>query len=375
MAKAKKILVIGGGIGGLAAAIAARRAGIEVDLVEIRKDWKVYHVGIIVQGNFIRALEQLGIVDEVVACGFPQAGIKFEDLHGNVLMDIPGIRLASPQYPTDLGMTRPALHDVLTRKARELGVHVRLGTTFTHIEPDAVKPEVAFSDGTSGEYDFVVAADGLYSKVRTELFGAQYKPKFTGQGVWRYNVPRPKDITRTSMCIGLKGGKCGFVPLNETTGYVIVVQAEPGNPKHPADQLAGIMRGRLEACTGKMAALRDQIIDSSLVVYRPLEAILMPPPWYRGGVLMIGDAAHATTPHMGQGAAQAVEDAVVVGELLGQGLTGPALGEAFMKRRYERLKMVWESSIQIGQWEQDDDPAQDPAGLTKKLLGVLAQPI
>jgi 2-polyprenyl-6-methoxyphenol hydroxylase-like FAD-dependent oxidoreductase len=162
---------------------------------------------------------------------------------------------------------------------------------------------------------------------------------------------------------------------HETTGYVLLVQAEPGNPHHPEERLAELMRERLAQCQGRMAALREQITDSSLVVYRPLEAILMPPPWYRNGVLLIGDAMHATTPHLGQGAAQALEDAVVVGELLDRGLTGAALGEAFMQRRYERLKFIWEASLQIGAWELHDDPQQDPIGLTRRMLEVVARPI
>lgn len=371
----KRILVIGGGIGGLATAIAARRAGIEVDLVEIRTDWKVYHVGIIVQGNFIRALERIGLADAAVAAGFPLEGVVFQDLHDRELHAIPGVKLASPRYPSDLGMSRPALHDVLTRGARAHGVRVRLGTTFTTIDTSGAKPRVEFTDGTSGEYDFVVGADGVHSKVRETLFGTAHRPRFTGQGVWRYNVPRPPHLRRATMCVGLRRGKCGFLPLSEDTGYVLLVQAEPGNPRHPEDRLAEIFRERLAPCTGTFAALREQIVDPSLVVYRPLEAILMPAPWYRNGVLLIGDAAHATTPHLGQGAAQAVEDAIVVAELLASGLTGDALGAAFMARRYDRLKFVWESSLQIGAWELDESPHQDAAGMTKKMIEVVARPI
>jgi 2-polyprenyl-6-methoxyphenol hydroxylase-like FAD-dependent oxidoreductase len=372
---AKGILVIGGGIGGLAAAIAARRAGIEVDLIEVRTDWKVYHVGILVQGNFLRALERLDIVDEVVAAGFAIDRIEFQDLRGNGLFTITGTRLASPQYPTDLGITRPALHDVLTRNARRLGARVRLGTTFTEIDTSGARPHVTFTDGTASHYDFVVASDGVHSAARKALFGEGHRPRFSGQGVWRYNVPRPPELDHMIMCMGLTRGKCGFTPVNQQTGYVLLVQAEPGNPRHPDDELATIMRKRLSALSGPMAALRDQITDSSQVVYRPLEVILMPSPWYRNGALLIGDAAHATTPHLGQGAAQAVEDALVVTELLKTGLTGDALGEAYMQRRYDRLKFIWEASVQVGQWEQTEDPHQDPGGLTRKMLEVVAQPI
>ena len=124
-----------------------------------------------------------------------------------------------------------------------------------------------------------------------------------------------------------------------------------------------------------MADLRDQITDSSLVIYRPLKALLMPAPWYRGRVLLIGDAAHATTPHLGQGAAQAVEDGVVLGELLPRDEPVADLLEGFMRRRFERCKFIFEGSLQLGEWDMHPTPDADRAGLIRKMLDVMAQPI
>jgi hypothetical protein len=216
---------------------------------------------------------------------------------------------------------------------------------------------------------------GSNSKVRGAIFGDEYQPKFTGQGVWRYNVRRPADVDYAFLCVGLEGGKCGFIPLSQDTGYVLLVQAEPGNPHHPADKLADIFRERLSGCTGVMAGLRDRIADSSPVIYRPLEALLMPAPWHKGRVLLIGDAAHSTTPHLGQGAAQAVEDGVVLGELLRRDEPLPRLLDEFMQRRFERCKFIVEGSLQLGEWEMHPTPEADAPGLTKKMIGMMAQPI
>ncbi|MFN7928951.1 MAG: FAD-dependent oxidoreductase [Blastocatellia bacterium] len=371
----KNVLIIGGGIGGLSTAIALRKAGIAVDLVEIKTEWKVYHVGIIVQGNFIRAMAALGIADKAVAAGFPYFGVKFQTIHGHPVAEIPGIPMAGPHYPTDLGMARPALHKILSEAALEVGTNVRLGVTFREMQQRDDGVTVTFTDGSNGEYDLVIGADGIHSQVRGAIFGDEPQPQFTGQGVWRYNVQRPASLDVATLCVGLEGGKCGAIPLSDDTGYVLLVQAEPGNPHHPQDQLADIFRERLAACTGMMAELREQITDSSLVIYRPLEALLLPAPWYKGRVLLIGDAAHATTPHLGQGAAQAVEDGVVLGELLQRDEPLPTLLDEFMQRRFERCKFIVEGSLQLGEWEMNPSPEADPPGLTRKMLSVMAQPI
>jgi 2-polyprenyl-6-methoxyphenol hydroxylase-like FAD-dependent oxidoreductase len=170
-------------------------------------------------------------------------------------------------------------------------------------------------------------------------------------------------------------GKCGFIPLNAQTGYVWLVQSEPGNPRHPPEQLAQIFRARLRACTGTMGLMREQIQDPQQVVYRPLESLLLPQPWYRGRIVLIGDAAHATTPHLGQGSAQAVEDAVVLAELMRRQQPVAELLQQFMQRRFERCRFIVESSLQLGDWEQHPVAEADPVGLTARMLETVAAPI
>ena len=180
---------------------------------------------------------------------------------------------------------------------------------------------MTFTDGSRGRYDLVVGADGLRSKVRATFFPEAPLPRLHAARACGATtcLGHPRSHARSCAWVSKAASAASF-PLTPTTGYVILVQSEPGNPRHPPEKLADIMRSRLAACTGLMAQLRDQITDPTQVVYRPLEAVLVPAPWHRGRVLLIGDAAHATTPHLGQGAAQAVEDAVVLGELFARNL-------------------------------------------------------
>ena len=372
---AQKVLIVGGGIAGMSAAIAMTRQGIGAEIVEISRDWTVYHVGIVVQGNFIRAMASLGIAEQAVRAGFVYKGLQLRDPEGTLLAELPGARIAGSGLPSDLGLTRPALHKVLGDQVRALRIKLRLGVTFTGIVPERSSVRVAFTDGTSDRYDLVVGADGAYSKLRALLFAEAGEPQFTGQGVWRYNLPRPPEIDWACVQKGATGGSAGYIPLTPDKMYVFSVVAEPGNPRFPRETLAAEFRGRLQGYGGLLAQLREQITDPGLVVYRPLETLILPSPWYRGRVLLIGDAAHAATPHLGQGAAMAVEDAVVLGEELAQPVTLERALQVFMQRRFTRASAIAEASIQLGRWEIERTPDADPNGLLMRTMQLAAQPI
>lgn len=372
MTKASKVLVIGGGVGGLAAAIGLHRKGVAVDVVERDKDWKVYHVGIIVQANFVRALNQLGVGDAAVKAGYAYRGARFLTVSGDLIAELPG-DTAVDGLPSDLGLTRPALHEVLTAKVWELGISVRLGVTFESLTDTGDGVDVTFSDGTASRYDLVIGADGNYSAVRKALW-PQATPQFTGQGVWRYNVPRPAGLEWSDLYIGKDKGKAGYCPLTSDEMYIFAVFEEPGNPRFAPDTLADEMRKRLDGYGGILGEAARAVTDPALVVYRPLEACIMPDPWYKGRIVLIGDAAHSATPHLGQGAAMAVEDAVVLAEEVAAKDVDAAL-RAFMDRRFERAKLVGTSSIQLGDWEMHPETAGDPVALTDRIRRRLAEPV
>jgi 2-polyprenyl-6-methoxyphenol hydroxylase-like FAD-dependent oxidoreductase len=348
-----RVLVVGGGIGGLTAAIALRQAGISTDLVEIKPSWSVYGVGIIQPNNTLRALERIGLAQACVDHGAAFPGWRIFDSRSQFLMDAPATNRAAPKYPPNNGITRPLLQQILTEAAYQNGTSIRLGTTVSALEQQDSKVRVAFSDGRQDHYDLVVASDGIYSQTRRRLFGEARQPGFAGQAVWRYNLPRPSHVEWGELFFG-PDSKAGLVPLSPTLMYLLLVTKEPSNAELPAAELAPLMRKRMMAYSGFAAELREQVLDSSAVVYRPIEHLMMPSPWFKGRVLLIGDAAHAATPHLAQGAAMAIEDAVLLGELLSR--TAPVhelLGE-FMQRRFHRAKYVSDCSTQLATWELEE---------------------
>ncbi|MGE7963194.1 FAD-dependent oxidoreductase [Pseudomonas sp. NPDC089918] len=370
----KKVLIVGGGIGGLCAAIALRRKNIVVDLVELKTQWTVYGVGIIQQSNVVREMAKLGVLD-----GYLDAAYAFEDVviystAGDQLARIPGQRLAGPEYPANVGISRLDLHQVLSETTVALGASIRLGLSVQTLEQVGEGVDVLFTDGSRGRYDLVVGADGLYSKMRGLLFGEQYQPRFTGQSVWRYNFPRIAGIDHLASFQGA-AGNAGLVPLGRDQMYMFVTSHEPANPRMDAATLATEMRQRLNGFTGLIGELREQISDSDRVIYKPLEVVFVSEPWYRGRVVLIGDAVHTTTPHLGQGAGMAIEDAVVLGEELVAGGSVEQQLERFMARRYERCKFISESSMLAGDKEMAHDRSFDRIGLVRRMLEVTAEPI
>jgi 2-polyprenyl-6-methoxyphenol hydroxylase-like FAD-dependent oxidoreductase len=373
--KAKDILIVGGGIGGLSAAIALCQQGFNVELIELNPNWTVYGVGIIQQGNVVREMARLGVADECLKQGFSFDNVRLCDGSGKQLALIPGARVAGADYPVNVALPRISLHTILLNKATELGTKITLGLTIDSLENGSDTALVKFSDGRDGEYDLVIGADGIYSKLRGLLFGTHLKPSFTGQGGWRCNMPRMAEVDCLTMYRGQNGGQAGFCPLKSDLMYLLQTTPEPGNPWFDQDKLDVLFKERLTEFEGPVARARDEFItDAKQVIYKPFETIFLEEPWYRGRFVLIGDAAHATTPHLGQGAGMAIEDGIVLAEELKDKSVEHAL-ETFMARRFERCKFIVSSSLQIGTWELERNHTADFNGLVKKMIEVTAEPI
>jgi len=373
-ANVKRALVIGGGFSGMAAAIQLKRAGIDVDLVEIDAGWRSYGAGISLNGGTFRVFQTLGILEGFRAEGAAVDGVEVRGPQDQVLLTLPTPALIEG-LPGNGGIMRPVLARLLSEKVRAEGVDVRLGVSFTGIEDGADVCRVGFSDGTAADYDLVIGADGLNSSVRRALWPEAPKPRFIGQAVWRAVIPRPTHLATVAMWMGPKL-KAGINHVSATQSYLFMTEDRPTNDHVPSETQVATLKALLSRFPSPtLQAVAAGIGADSQVVYRPLDQLLLPKPWYKGRVVLIGDAAHATTPHMAAGAMIGLEDAIVLAEELSRSETLSAALAAFQDRRWERCRLVVENSGRLAEIEQGHGTQEEHSKLMGMTLGALARPI
>lgn len=369
------VLVIGAGAAGTATAILLAERGVAVDLVDVKADVSALGSGITLQGNALRVLKQLGVWDRVQENGyaFDTLGLRAPDPNGTLIAELEDVRTGGPELPATVGMYRPTLARILVDRASELGVTIRLGTTFTALDDDGAGVDVTLSDGSRGRYDVVVGADGIRSATRRAL-GIELEPRSTGMGIWRVFAPRPESVTRTDL---VYGGPCyiaGYCPTSDNSLYAYLVEDLQDRSGLTPEESLEVMRGLSEAYHGPWDDIREGMKDPSRVNYTAFETHALEAPWNRGRVVLIGDAAHTCPPTLAQGAAQALEDAAVLAELL---LAGDAvdaqLWTAFTERRFSRATEVVDASLQLGQWLMDHERGDVP-GLMARVAHLLSEP-
>jgi 2-polyprenyl-6-methoxyphenol hydroxylase-like FAD-dependent oxidoreductase len=367
-------LIVGAGIAGMTAAGELARAGIEVDLIEREAEPVFRGIGILLLPPAVRSMEMLGLAELCLERGFPQVDSAVFTADGTLLARTPMTGLAGDALPPAIGIARSAFGDVLRERAEAGGVRLRCGLTVDAVGEDGA---VRFSDGTQGRYDVVVGADGLRSSVRAAVFGEQPAPTFIGQSVWRVLVgARPEEVHGQMLFLGART-RAGFNAIRADDMYLYCVHetAEGEPPPGPAESHARLT-GLLEEYGGLVAEVRPLLTPDRPVHYGPLYTTFVEGPWHRGRVVLIGDAAHATPPHLASGAGIAIEDAIVLARCLRDEATLPAAFAAFMDRRYERCRMVIENSRTLARWDLDPNaPKGEAAALTTDTWVALAEPI
>jgi 2-polyprenyl-6-methoxyphenol hydroxylase-like FAD-dependent oxidoreductase len=352
MARAINALIVGGGIAGLTAAIALTRKGVACEVVEITASGEPVGAAITITGPAMEALNAVGVLEACKRLGrvnpltpgsFDAAGRPIGDSH-------------SPGYkpPPAVGMYRPVLSDLLREQARQNGALLRFDTGVRALTQSDSAVAVEFTDGTGERYDFVVGADGIRSKVRQMVFGQNTQPHSAGQTSVRWMAAGPPIDGPSMMYYADNVKVLGYALPQQNLVYVSTVSNRDDATEH-VDRVKAreILANQLACFTAPyVVKLAERLTMESNVIVRPFEWLLVPDPWYHGRVVLIGDAAHAMTAHLASGGGMAMEDGVVLAECLA---VTPSLHsglDAFMKRRFERVRMVVESSVEISKLEQ-----------------------
>ncbi len=339
-----KVLVIGAGIGGLTTAIAMGRGGHDVVLVERAPSFAAVGAGLVLGPNAAAALSSLAV--DLGAVAAPLPALDVVDQGGRLLQRVDTASLASCVGPT-WASSRPELHDLLHRSL-PTEVEVRLATTLVGLDDRPAGPVIARFEQSGAAIeevaDLVVAADGLRSASRS-LLGLDVPYRYSGVTCYRGIVANP-GFAHAVEAWG-DPARIGAVPLRGGRLYYFLVLTAPQGapPLGHADGFRaafGHLRGGservLEAieATGELPSLHHDLIE------------LDRPVWGRGRVVLLGDAAHSMTPNQGQGAAMAIEDAVVLADLVSAGGVSADLVERYRAARDRRVRRVQLDSRRIG---------------------------
>lgn len=347
-----KIAISGGGIAGLTTAIALQKIGLSVDVYESAPIIKPLGAGIVLASNAVRAFQEIGIADSILPEGKMIDSMVIRNQKGKALTQSAGASLKKVIPGQNLAIHRAALHQVLIDQLPENAIH--LGKRITAFTELSNCVQLHFANGETEQVDYLLACDGIHSPIRQQIF-PDIHPRYAGYTCWRAIVHLPDlDYPQASETWG-KGGRMGIVPLKDGYYYWFACLSGPANdPK-----LNKFSTAELLEAFGKYHAPIPEVLRQT-----PAESIIhgdicdLPPlPHYANGrVLLMGDAAHATTPNMGQGACQAIEDAVILAKEWSILKNPQAAFQSFNDRRMARTQGIIRQSAKIGQLAQSSNP-------------------
>lgn len=334
--KIERVLIVGAGMAGLCLAISLRRQGLSPEIVERQPGWPAHGAGIYLVGNAMRALGSLQLADEVLKNGSPIRTQTLLNARGRRLAVIDTVSVWAKCGPC-VGIRRASLQSILVSALGD--ARVRFGTSVDSLVQRQDSAAVTLSDGTEHVYDLVVGADGVRSSIRSHLFG-NVKPRFCGQVGWRFLVRCPPSITGWTLFAGRRGVVL-FIPVGGGQAYCYA-DAVVDQP------LEDPLKGRLERLRARFASYASPVpealaeLQSAEQVHFGAVEDLLQEPWGAGNVMLIGDAAHATSPNMASGAAMAFEDALVLSNLIVSGREVAQVLSDFTAQRLNRVRWVHE---------------------------------
>ena len=354
----RRVLVIGGGVGGLTASAMFASRGVEVVLVERRPAFDIPGIGLGQPANALRVYDTLGVLDEILSVGFSYDRMYLFDSARRLIIEHKFL-LGDDRVPAFCALSRLQLHEVLLGATQRAGVEIRLGVMVSDMRENGSRVDVQFSTGQQDSFDLVAGFDGIRSTTRLHLVGTAFTPRPSGYGAWRVQAPRPDTVTGMEFLQGI-GSKTGAMPLSNNLMYLFHIRPEAPGANFAGQDHAKLFKERLAPYGSYVAEIAASLTSDSDIVYSPIEPLLLPWPWFRGRIVLGGDAAHTFAPHLTQGAAMAAEDALVlVREVLDDDAPTEARLMRYSMKRYPRCAFVYTFS---GQWlhdEQSVHSAQD----------------
>lgn len=349
-------LIIGAGIGGLTTAHALLQQGHRVRVFEAAPELREVGAGLVLGANAMRALHQLQLDAAVLPLGSPVTRLDLRDQRGRLLQAADTTPFTTRLGFPNLGIHRAALQQVLLQGLPPGTLH--LGCAFDHLETDAASVTAHFADGRTVRADALLAADGIRSGVRRQLLPAA-TPRYAGYTCWRAVVDaRSLQLPVGESCEtwGGRGRRFGYVPVGNGQVYwfACLNSPEPQNPTFRNYRTAELQRefAGFHAPVPELLALThdEQLLWNDILDVKPLSRFAF------DRVLLVGDAGHATTPNLGQGAGMAVEDAAVLAQCLAETPDLPQAFRRFEQRRRPRTARVVSTSWYLGRVGQLESP-------------------
>lgn len=367
MAAVKDVVIIGGGIAGLSLAVALRRIDVGVRVIEKGDRSSRLGTGISLLGNALRALERIDLAETCIQAGYGYDCVKTRDRAGDLLSEIRPPRLYREDRPGAFGIMRPVLAEILEKTATETGARIDFGTTVVDMVQDEGTVTLVLSTGETVVTDLVVGADGVYSATRTAVFGDEHKPEYCGQGGIRYTARRPAEMDGVTFYRGETGAAVGAIPLSQEKCYYFVLESGERYGTLSQQEVAEIWKQRMSPFSAReLIETAECAASNDSISYRPFDVLMMPLPWHRSRVVLIGDAVHSLSPQLTSGGGMAIEDAVVLADMLRQPDDLEAVLTEFGRRRERRVRPILETSLQICMNEQK--PSMESHSVSMKLL-------
>jgi 2-polyprenyl-6-methoxyphenol hydroxylase-like FAD-dependent oxidoreductase len=332
--------IIGAGIGGLTTALTLKQRGLNVKIFESSAEIKPVGAGIIIANNAMQVFQKMGIQDKIEKAGNKISYMKITDTQLN---SISVVDLTA--YEKKYGVHNIAIHRGELQKilANEVGYdNINLSKRLSTIEKRELF-KLTFEDNSTIESKLVIGADGLKSVVRNQLFETstlRNANQLCWRGICEIDLPQ-KYHNELNEAWG-KGKRFGFVKISDKKVYWYALT---NSKKGKADDinLAALFKefhSDILQIISKTA--KEQIIKSAIIDLKPIDK------WQSENVCLIGDAAHATTPNLGQGACQAIEDAYVLGKLLDSGISIENSFKEYENVRRKKAHMIVDTSWTVG---------------------------